>query len=520
VDAPIITEVLGQRFGDNFVILPAAGTRGGIIMAVDNEHYRISRKEVGVHTVTATVQAIFGGEEWSITVVYGPQEDQEKLQFLGELTWISHDVLEKWLIIGDFNMILQARDKSNDNLNRRLMGAFRDLVQDLQLKELNLCGRKFTWSNDRTHTRIDRAFCTSEWDLMKPNVFLQALSSRVSDHCPLFIAAHESVRKFRGFKFEAFWPRLPGYHEVVAQTWNKPVHIYNPYLRLHTKLQRTSKALKQWARSLIGNNKVLLCAEKMLIGIFDVVQEFRQLSDQEIALKHDLKVRFLAMTAVEKLRAKQQSRLTYIKASEASSKLFYLQANGRRRKNFIQSINDGTITHFSHPDKMEAVHKHFSQHFGHPSPRTSTLNWDVLQLPSKDLSHLEDAFTEEEVVAVISDIAADKAPGPDGYIGVFFKRSWQVIKDDIMGVLNYFHQQHSQHLIQLNKAHMVLLPKREDAQMLADFRPISLTHSIAKLISKILAVRLSGELNELISRSQSAFIKKRSIQDNFLYTQN
>jgi hypothetical protein len=37
-------------------------------------------------------------------------------------------------------MILQVSDKSNDNLNRRLMGEFRDVVQDLNLKELNLRG--------------------------------------------------------------------------------------------------------------------------------------------------------------------------------------------------------------------------------------------------------------------------------------------------------------------------------------------------------------------------------------------
>ena len=69
-------------------------------------------------------------------------------------------------------MILHAADKSNNNLDRRLMGMFRDLVHDLRLKELNLRGRKFTWTNDRTHTRIDRAFATTEWDLMKPNVLL------------------------------------------------------------------------------------------------------------------------------------------------------------------------------------------------------------------------------------------------------------------------------------------------------------------------------------------------------------
>jgi len=43
---------------------------------------------------------------------------------------------------------------------------------------------------------------------------------------------------------------------------------------------------------------------------------------------------------------------------------------------------------------------------------------------------------------------------------------------------------------------------------------------VAKLISKLMANRLAGCLDQLISRAQSAFIKKRSIHDNFLYTQN
>ena len=114
---------------------------------------------------------------------------------------------------------------------------------------------------------------------------------------------------------------------MVQQTWNKQVRITNPFLCLHTKLQRTSTALRRWARSLIGNNRVLLCAAKMLIGILDVAQDYRQLSVHEIYLKRDLKVRLLGMTAVAKLRAKQSARLTAIKASEASSNFFYMQAN-------------------------------------------------------------------------------------------------------------------------------------------------------------------------------------------------
>jgi hypothetical protein len=52
-----------------------------------------------------------------------------------------------------------------------------------------------------------------------------------------------------------------------------------------------------------------------------------------------------------------------------------------------------------------------------------------------------------------------------------------------------------------------------------DYRPIRLTHSFAKLISKVLANRLGPHLEQLISVNQSSFIKKRCIHDSFLYVQ-
>lgn len=74
------------------------------------------------------------------------------------------------------------------------MGAFRDVVQDIELKELNLRGRKFTWSNDRTQMRIDRAFCSTNWDLMIP----------ISDHFPLLIARNSTVQRYRAYRYESF----------------------------------------------------------------------------------------------------------------------------------------------------------------------------------------------------------------------------------------------------------------------------------------------------------------------------
>lgn len=100
------------------------------------------------------------------------------------------------------------------------------------------------------------------------------------------------------------------------------------------------------------------------------------------------------------------------------------------------------------------------------------------------------------------------------------KCCWEIIKEDLKLAVQYFYNQHGQHFNLLNSAHIVLSPKTAEAKKIGDFRPISLTSSVVKIISKMLAQRLSKFLNELVSRNQSAFIKRCNIHDNFMYTEN
>jgi hypothetical protein len=137
-----------------------------------------------------------------------------------------------------------------------------------------------------------------------------------------------------------------------------------------------------------------------------------------------------------------------------------------------------------------------------------------------DLDCLADPFSEAEVKGAIFQMPSDKAPGPDGFTGAFFKRCWETIKEDLMGVINQFGNLHAENFHWLNSANIALLPKKEGAEEVGDFRPISLIHATAKIISKMLAIRLCPFMSELISNAQSAFIKKRSIHDNFLYVKN
>lgn len=112
----------------------------------------------------------------------------------------------------------------------------------------------------------------------------------------------------------------------------------------------------------------------------------------------------------------------------------------------------------------------------------------MLNLQRHNLEFLEEEFTEEKVKAVVMDQKFEKAPRPDGFIGVFFKNSWDIIKKDLILAMQYFY---NQHFNILNSAQIVPIPKQPEAKRVTNYRSISLTSSIAKLVSKLLASRLS-----------------------------
>ena len=70
---------------------------------------------------------------------------------------------------------------------------------------------------------------------------------------------------------------------------------------------------------------------------------------------------------------------------------------------------------------------------------------EVYNLPSFhpstfDLRELELPFSELEVWETIKKMPLDKAPGPDGFMGRFYKDCWSVIKEDVMAALHVLHR--------------------------------------------------------------------------------
>jgi len=129
---------------------------------------------------------------------------------------------------------------------------------------------------------------------------------------------------------------------------------------------------------------------------------------------------------------------------------------------------------------------------GSPNSRTKAINWNEVGYVCHDLGELDAPFTEEEIASVIKEMPMEKARGPDGFIGLFYKKCWAVVKEDIVQAILSFYCHRTAKLNLINEANIVLLPKTQVASQVSDFRPISLINSVVKIITKILARYVKG----------------------------
>ena len=124
-------------------------------------------------------------------------------------------------------------------------------------------------------------------------------------------------------------------------------------------------------------------------------------------------------------------------------------------------------------------------------------------------------FTAEEVQTALLQMHPTKAPGPDGMSAIFYQKYWKIVGVDVTNmVLNVLNSNMS--IADINKTNIALVPKVKHPTRMKEFRPISLSNVVYKLISKTLANRLKSVLPQIISKNQSVFLSKRLITDNVL----
>lgn len=133
---------------------------------------------------------------------------------------------------------------------------------------------------------------------------------------------------------------------------------------------------------------------------------------------------------------------------------------------------------------------------------------DTPSISREDKLDIEKPFEEKELKEAVRSCGANKSSGPDGFRVEFYKRYWDLLKDELLEAYNEF-AKHPKIPKGINAAFIILIPKTKNPLLVKDFRLISLVSSIYK----ILANRLKKVLPKIISKTQSTFIKERQILD-------
>ena len=84
-----------------------------------------------------------------------------------------------------------------------MMNSFRQLLNEVELQELHLRGRLYTWSNERdspTLEHLDRVFASEDWVTYFPDHDLSALATECSDHAPLLLKTDCSLPHCKLFR--------------------------------------------------------------------------------------------------------------------------------------------------------------------------------------------------------------------------------------------------------------------------------------------------------------------------------
>ena len=100
-------------------------------------------------------------------------------------------------------------------------------------------------------------------------------------------------------------------------------------------------------------------------------------------------------------------------------------------------------------------------------------------------------ISQNEAKEAVFGSCAERDPVPYGFSFLFYETFWEVIKKELMQLVNSFSREHL-NLDRLNYAMIALIPKESEAKTLKKFRPISLINCSFKIFRFLLKCLIIG----------------------------
>ncbi|XP_039140432.1 uncharacterized protein LOC120277641 [Dioscorea cayenensis subsp. rotundata] len=346
-------------------------------------------------------------------------------------------------------------------------------------------GNQFTWINGHSNpiwVKLDRFLINSLWITLFPKVLQNCLPRLGSDHVPIRLEVGFHLPIPRSFRFEQAWCLTDNFDMLIREWWSSLHPCGCGAFILAKKITRLRENLKTWAKFEFGSIKLKKLGLLHEMDLLDRVRETRSLTPFEVNGEVHLRTKLGAILRQEETYWKQRARMNWIKEGDENTRFFHLVANGRRNRNFIPWVLRDNIR----VDDIDGIGRTFTSYYqnlyGTELTYRHRINWTAL-LGNKGMQ-IRHRVRMADIFLLCEDFYWGRA-----------------------------------NLERINWSNIALITKRHCPQDPLHYRPISLINCSLKIITKILANRLSTKIDELIDPNQSAFIKGRCITDNIATAQ-
>ncbi|RVW26396.1 Transposon TX1 uncharacterized 149 kDa protein [Vitis vinifera] len=472
----------------NWASVDARGTAGGLLLLWTTESWRT----------------------WS----------NEKEDFWEELSAIRGLWEDPWCLGGDFNAVRFPEERRNSLRLTTEMRRFSEVIGELGLKDLPLAGGPFTWIgglNSQAASRLDRFLFSDQWEDHFSAITQAALPRLISDHSPIVLQAGGFSSGKSPFRFENMWLKIDGFQDLVQSWWNGYSVEGSSSHCIAEKLKALKKDLKNWNKEVIGNVSLNRAEAFSRLQRWETRENDSPLTASEVKAKNLALEDYKKWALLEETSWRQKSREIWLKEGDKNTKYFHKMANARARKNFLSKIRINEVTLSSSDDLKEGVCRAYKSLLSEPGDWRPNINGLIFKELGEGLaSSLEVVFSEEEIYAALSSCCGDKALGSDGFTMAFWLCCWDVVKSEILELFREFHL-HGTFQRSLNSTFLLLIPKKEGAEDLRDFRPISLVGTSFRPWEKILdAVLIANEaLDSRLKDNVPGLLLKLDIEKTF-----
>lgn len=127
---------------------------------------------------------------------------------------------------------------------------------------------------------------------------------------------------------------------------------------------------------------------------------------------------------------KKRCTIRWVKFGDENPKYFQAAATDSHRRNKIShlKVEDRTIS--AHEEKAQVFLNSFKNRMGTTEHIQMVLNLNSLFHRIQGLEALSSIPSRNKMDQIIKNLPIDRAPGPDGFNGLFLKKCWLIISED------------------------------------------------------------------------------------------